>query len=47
LEIDGLIIRIVVRASFTPGLARLAYAVADQEAGVAAVIDPRRDVEDC
>lgn len=29
---------------FTPGLAQVAYLVADEAAGVAAVIDPRRDV---
>ncbi len=31
---------------FTPGLAQVAYAIADEDAGVAAVIDPRRDIED-
>ena len=31
---------------YTPGLAQVAYAVADEAAGVAAVIDPRRDVEE-
>ncbi len=30
---------------FTPGLAQVAYLVADDSAGVAAVIDPRRDVD--
>ncbi len=30
---------------FTPGLAQVAYLVADAAAGVAAVIDPRRDVD--
>src|SRR5215211_4829886 len=30
---------------FTPGLAQVAYLVADAAAGVVAVIDPRRDVE--
>lgn len=30
---------------FTPGLAQVAYLVADEDAGVAAVIDPRRDVD--
>ncbi len=30
---------------YTPGLAQVAYVVADEEAGVAAIIDPRRDVE--
>ncbi len=30
---------------FTPGLAQVAYLVADEAAGVAAVIDPRRDVD--
>ncbi len=29
---------------FTPGLAQVAYLIADEEAGVAAVIDPRRDI---
>ncbi len=29
----------------TPGLAQVAYGIADQAAGVAAIIDPRRDVE--
>jgi hydroxyacylglutathione hydrolase len=31
---------------FTPGLAQVAYIVADEEAGVAAIIDPRRDVDE-
>lgn len=31
---------------FTPGLAQVAYLVADEEAGVAAIIDPRRDVDE-
>jgi hydroxyacylglutathione hydrolase len=31
---------------FTPGLAQVAYMVADEEAGVAAIIDPRRDVDE-
>ena len=30
---------------YTPGLAQVAYLVADEAAGVVAVIDPRRDVE--
>ena len=30
---------------FTPGLAQVAYLVADEAAGVAAVIDPRRDID--
>jgi hydroxyacylglutathione hydrolase len=30
---------------FTPGLAQVAYVVTDEAAGVAAIIDPRRDVE--
>jgi hydroxyacylglutathione hydrolase len=30
---------------FTPGLAQVAYLVADEAAGVAAIIDPRRDVD--
>ena len=29
----------------TPGLAQVAYGIADESAGVAAIIDPRRDVE--
>ena len=29
---------------FTPGLAQVAYLIADEAAGAAAVIDPRRDV---
>lgn len=36
---------LLVDRFFTPGLAQVAYAIADQDAGVAAVIDPRRDVE--
>jgi hydroxyacylglutathione hydrolase len=35
----------IVDRVFTPGLAQVAYLVADEGAGVAAVIDPRRDVE--
>ena len=35
----------ILERFFTPGLAQVAYAIADQDAGVAAVIDPRRDVE--
>jgi hydroxyacylglutathione hydrolase len=30
---------------YTPGLAQVAYLVADEAAGVAAVIDPRRDID--
>lgn len=30
---------------FTPGLAQVAYLVTDETAGVAAIIDPRRDIE--
>jgi hydroxyacylglutathione hydrolase len=30
---------------YTPGLAQVAYLVGDEQAGVAAVIDPRRDVQ--
>jgi hydroxyacylglutathione hydrolase len=30
---------------YTGGLAQVAYLVADEAAGVAAVIDPRRDIE--
>jgi hydroxyacylglutathione hydrolase len=30
---------------FTPGLAQVAYLVADEGAGVAAIIDPRRDID--
>ena len=35
----------IVDRVFTPGLAQVAYLVADADAGVAAVIDPRRDVD--
>lgn len=35
----------IIERFFTPGLAQVAYLVADEDAGVAAVIDPRRDVE--
>jgi len=35
----------LIERFFTPGLAQVAYAIADQEAGVAAIIDPRRDVD--
>ncbi len=35
----------IVDRVFTPGLAQVAYLVADEDAGVAAVIDPRRDVD--
>jgi hydroxyacylglutathione hydrolase len=31
---------------YTPGLAQVAYLVADEAAGIAAIIDPRRDVEE-
>ena len=31
---------------YTPGLAQVAYLIGDEEAGVAAVIDPRRDVQE-
>ncbi len=31
---------------FTPGLAQVAYLIADEEAGVVAIIDPRRDVDE-
>ena len=31
---------------YTPGLAQIAYLVGDDEAGVAAVIDPRRDIQE-
>lgn len=31
---------------FTPGLAQVAYLIADEGAGVAAIIDPRRDVDE-
>ncbi len=34
----------IVDRIYTPGLAQVAYIVADPDAGVAAVIDPRRDV---
>jgi len=30
---------------FTPGIAQVAYIIADEAAGVAAIIDPRRDVD--
>lgn len=35
----------IVDRIFTPGLAQVAYMVADETAGVVAVIDPRRDVD--
>lgn len=35
----------IVDRVFTPGLAQVAYFVADEAAGAAAVIDPRRDVD--
>ncbi len=34
----------IIDRIYTPGLAQVAYIVADADAGVAAVIDPRRDV---
>lgn len=36
---------VIVDRLFTPGLAQVAYLVADEAAGEAAVIDPRRDVD--
>jgi hydroxyacylglutathione hydrolase len=36
---------VIIDRVFTPGLAQVAYLVADEDAGVAAVIDPRRDVD--
>lgn len=35
----------IIDRFYTPGLAQVAYIVADADAGVAAVIDPRRDVD--
>lgn len=35
----------IIDRIFTPGLAQVAYLVADERAGVAVVIDPRRDVD--
>lgn len=35
----------VIDRMFTPGLAQVAYLIADETAGVVAVIDPRRDIE--
>lgn len=35
----------IVDRIFTPGLAQVAYLVADEAAGEVAVIDPRRDVD--
>ncbi len=35
----------IIDRIYTPGLAQVAYIVADADAGVAAVIDPRRDVD--
>ncbi len=35
----------IIDRLYTPGLAQVAYIVADQDGGVAAVIDPRRDVD--
>lgn len=37
----------IVDRIFTPGLAQVAYIVADEAAGEVAVIDPRRDVQSC
>src|SRR5688500_14058282 len=36
----------IIERFFTPGLAHVAYGVADPASGRAAVIDPRRDVDD-
>jgi hydroxyacylglutathione hydrolase len=38
---------LIIERVFTPGLAQVAYLVADPDHKVAAVIDPRRDVEEC
>jgi len=35
----------IVDRIFTPGLAQVAYLVADEDAGILAVIDPRRDID--
>lgn len=35
----------ILERVFTPGLAQVAYFLADETAGVAAVIDPRRDID--
>jgi len=35
----------IIERVYTPGLAQVAYLIADENAGVAAVIDPRRDVQ--
>ena len=35
----------IIDRVYTPGLAQVAYLVADEAAGVAAVIDPRRDID--
>lgn len=35
----------IIERVYTPGLAQVAYLVADEEAGEVAVIDPRRDVD--
>lgn len=35
----------IIDRIYTPGLAQVAYLVADEAAGVTAVIDPRRDIE--
>lgn len=37
---------ITIERVYTPGLAQVAYIVADEDAGVAVVIDPRRDVDE-
>lgn len=36
----------IVERSFTPGLAEVAYYVADEAAGEVAIIDPRRDIDE-
>ncbi|MCA1666560.1 MAG: MBL fold metallo-hydrolase [Thermomicrobia bacterium] len=35
----------IIDRIYTPGLAQVAYMIADEDGGVAAVIDPRRDVD--
>lgn len=35
-----------IERMYTPGLAQIAYLIGDESAGVAAVIDPRRDIDD-
>ena len=37
--------RVIIDRIYTPGLAQVAYLVADEAAGEVAVIDPRRDVD--